>query len=170
MGKIALSSSTQPSYGTLATPPPENSQPPQLPTRTESEREIQSSQAFVVRQPSSSSSSSPIKSSIESSSARRHDGRLSARQSADADADGDVDAVDGPHQQEIDVSSSSTPALLVKGMKVGPPVPYSRLTVGVLKETYPGENRVSLAPVNVRTLVDAGLKVVVESGGECCFF
>jgi hypothetical protein len=55
-------------------------------------------------------------------------------------------------------------------MKVGPPVPYSGLTVGVLKETYPGENRVSLAPSNVRTLVDAGLKVVVESGGECVFF
>ena len=55
-------------------------------------------------------------------------------------------------------------------MKVGPPVPYSGLTVGVLKETYPGENRVSLAPSNVRTLVDAGLKVVVESGGECVCF
>jgi hypothetical protein len=57
-------------------------------------------------------------------------------------------------------------SLLVKGMKVGPSIPYSELTIGVLKENQRGENRVSLAPSNVRTLVDAGLKVVVESGGE----
>jgi len=72
-------------------------------------------------------------------------------------------------------SSSTTPAaarllLLVKGVKVGPTIPYSRLTVGVLKETYSGECRVSLAPSNVRTLVDAGMRVVVERGGECFDF
>lgn len=49
---------------------------------------------------------------------------------------------------------------------LGSPVPYSELTVGVLKETYPGENRVSVAPESVKALVDAGFSVVVESGGE----
>ena len=62
--------------------------------------------------------------------------------------------------------ATATPALLVKGMKVGPSIPYSQLTIGVLKESYTGENRVSLAPSNVKMLVDAGLKVVVETGGK----
>ncbi len=62
--------------------------------------------------------------------------------------------------------ATATPALLVKGMKVGPSIPYSQLTIGVLKESYMGENRVSLAPSNVKMLVDAGLKVVVETGGK----
>lgn len=71
-----------------------------------------------------------------------------------------------PTQLEDDVASATTPALLVKGMKVGPSIPYSQLTIGVLKEIYTGENRVSLAPSNVKMLVDAGLKVVVETGGK----
>ena len=49
---------------------------------------------------------------------------------------------------------------------LGSPIPYSELTVGVLRETYPGENRVSVAPESVRMLVKEGLNVVVESGGE----
>lgn len=49
---------------------------------------------------------------------------------------------------------------------LGGPIPYADLTVGVLKETFGGENRVSLAPDSVRSLVDAGFTVVVESGGE----
>jgi hypothetical protein len=63
-------------------------------------------------------------------------------------------------------TATTTPALLVKGMKIGPSIPYSQLTIGVLKESYTGENRVSLAPSNVKMLVDAGLKVVVETGGK----
>jgi len=47
---------------------------------------------------------------------------------------------------------------------LGSPIPYSELTVGVLKESYPGENRVSVAPESVKLLVDAGLSVVVETG------
>lgn len=71
-----------------------------------------------------------------------------------------------PTQFEDDVASATTPSLLVKGMKVGPSISYSQLTIGVLKESYTGENRVSLAPSNVKMLVDAGLKVVVETGGK----
>ena len=48
------------------------------------------------------------------------------------------------------------------------PTPYSQITVGVLKETYPGENRVCLAPESVQLLIEAGMNVVVESGGEFC--
>ena len=50
---------------------------------------------------------------------------------------------------------------------LGGKIPYSELTIGVLKETYPGENRVSIAPDSAKMLVDAGFSVVVESGGEC---
>jgi hypothetical protein len=49
---------------------------------------------------------------------------------------------------------------------LGQPIPYSELTVGVMKETYKGENRVSLSPDAVALLTKAGLDVVVESGGE----
>ena len=49
---------------------------------------------------------------------------------------------------------------------IGRKIPYSELTIGVLKENYPGENRVSIAPESAKTLVDAGFSVVVESGGE----
>jgi hypothetical protein len=49
------------------------------------------------------------------------------------------------------------------------PIPYSELTIGVLKETYPGENRVSQTPDSVHNLVKAGFTVVVEAGGEPSF-
>lgn len=45
------------------------------------------------------------------------------------------------------------------------PIPYSDLTIGVLKENYPGENRVSQTPDSVQGLVKAGFTVVVEAGG-----
>ncbi len=45
------------------------------------------------------------------------------------------------------------------------PIPYSELTIGVLKETFPGENRVSQTPDSVKGLVNAGFTVVVEAGG-----
>jgi NAD(P) transhydrogenase subunit alpha len=38
------------------------------------------------------------------------------------------------------------------------------MKVGVVKETYPGERRVALAPANVPQLAKLGLDVVVESG------
>lgn len=55
---------------------------------------------------------------------------------------------------------------------LGAAVPYSELTIGVLKETYKGENRVSQTPDSVRSLVKEGLTVVVEAGGKiryCCY-
>jgi len=50
------------------------------------------------------------------------------------------------------------------------PIPYSDLTIGVLKETFPGENRVSQTPDSVQGLVKAGFHVVVEAGGESNWF
>jgi hypothetical protein len=49
---------------------------------------------------------------------------------------------------------------------LGDKIPYSELTIGVLKETYPGENRVSIAPESAKVLVDAGFSVIVESQGK----
>lgn len=49
------------------------------------------------------------------------------------------------------------------------PIPYSELTIGIVKETFKGENRVSQTPDSVKGLVKAGFTVIVESGGECCF-
>jgi len=44
------------------------------------------------------------------------------------------------------------------------PTPYSELTIGIVKETFKGENRVSQTPDSVRGLVKAGFTVIVESG------
>lgn len=44
-------------------------------------------------------------------------------------------------------------------------IPYSDITIGVLKETFEGENRVSQTPDSVKNLVKAGFQVVVQSGG-----
>lgn len=54
---------------------------------------------------------------------------------------------------------------------LGEGIPYSELTIGILKETFPGENRVSQTPDSVRSLVKEGLTVVVEAGaGEKASF
>ena len=68
-----------------------------------------------------------------------------------------------------DVAALTTPPSDEQPSKniLGKPIPYEDLTIGILKESYPGENRVSVAPESVKLLVDAGLNVVVESGGEC---
>ena len=50
------------------------------------------------------------------------------------------------------------------------PIPYSELTIGIVKETLKGENRVSQTPDSVRGLTKAGFTVIVESGGKNCFF
>ena len=52
---------------------------------------------------------------------------------------------------------------------LGEPIPYSKLTIGVLKETFPGENRVSQTPDSIKTLVKEGFTVVVEEGGSLLF-
>jgi NAD(P) transhydrogenase subunit alpha len=40
----------------------------------------------------------------------------------------------------------------------------TKLTVGVIKETFPGEKRVAVVPDNIPQLIKSGLKVIVESG------
>jgi len=51
------------------------------------------------------------------------------------------------------------------------PIPYSQLTIGVMKETFPGENRVSITPESVSILIKEGFHVVVQSGaGEKASF
>jgi hypothetical protein len=49
-------------------------------------------------------------------------------------------------------------------------IPYSELTIGVVKETFDGENRVSQTPDSVANLIKAGFAVIVQSGGMylCC--
>lgn len=54
-----------------------------------------------------------------------------------------------------------------KSTLLGEAIPYSQLTIGVMKEIYPGENRVSQTPDSIRTLTKAGMTVVVEKGGAC---
>lgn len=49
---------------------------------------------------------------------------------------------------------------------LGEPIPYEKLTIGVVKEDYPGENRVALSPDAVQLLVKAGFHVAVQSGGK----
>ena len=66
-----------------------------------------------------------------------------------------------------DVAALTTPEEQPSTKNIlGSPIPYEDLTIGILKESYPGENRVSVAPESVKLLIDAGLNVVVESGGE----
>jgi hypothetical protein len=48
---------------------------------------------------------------------------------------------------------------------LGEAIPYSELTVGVFKETFPGENRVSQTPDSVANLIKEGFTVVVQAGG-----
>lgn len=43
-------------------------------------------------------------------------------------------------------------------------IPYSKLTIGVPKESFPKERRVALSPAAVQALTKAGFAVVVESG------
>jgi NAD(P) transhydrogenase len=51
----------------------------------------------------------------------------------------------------------------------GQAIPYEKLTIGVIKETFPGENRVSQSPDSVRNLVKEGFTVVVQAGGTYLF-
>ena len=43
-------------------------------------------------------------------------------------------------------------------------IPYSRLTIGVPKESFPNERRVAVTPAVVQTLTKAGFNVLVEEG------
>jgi NAD(P) transhydrogenase len=50
-------------------------------------------------------------------------------------------------------------------------IPYSKLTVGIPKETFPLEKRVAATPESVKRLVAPGFSVLVEDGaGETAFY
>jgi len=51
-----------------------------------------------------------------------------------------------------------------KSRILGQPIPYAELTIGVMKETFAGENRVSQTPDSVQSLIKAGFQVVVQEG------
>ncbi|KAL7933948.1 NAD(P) transhydrogenase beta subunit domain-containing protein [Trichoderma chlorosporum] len=71
----------------------------------------------------------------------------------------------------LDSQVARAPVLLPKPYSteatapVPPTTPYSQLTVGVPRETFPGERRVALTPANVALLLKKGYsKVLVERG------
>mmetsp|Transcript_27869 Transcript_27869/g.32006 ORF Transcript_27869/g.32006 Transcript_27869/m.32006 type:complete len:406 (-) Transcript_27869:2308-3525(-) len=45
-----------------------------------------------------------------------------------------------------------------------PSIPYSELTIGIVTETFDGENRVSATPDSVTNLIKSGFTVIVQSG------
>ncbi|KAF8308621.1 NAD(P) transhydrogenase [Clavulina sp. PMI_390] len=70
--------------------------------------------------------------------------------------------------QRWDVNANAEPAKVEAADKATPEVagtPYSSLTIGVPRESYPSERRVSLTPQNVTLLLKKGFKsVLVERG------
>ena len=77
--------------------------------------------------------------------------------------------IEEPRTSDSSSSSSSfeeNPIEEPKRRILGQPVPYSELTLGVLTETFPGENRVSQTPDSIRTLVKGGMTVIVQQGGK----
>jgi len=70
----------------------------------------------------------------------------------------DNDSVAGAFLQEDSGSLASSDTAIFS------PIPYSELTIGVVKETFEGENRVSQTPDSVKNLVTAGFTVVIQSG------
>jgi hypothetical protein len=69
-----------------------------------------------------------------------------------------------PQEAEQQVSKEVVEAN-TESKSPGGPIPYSELSIGVLKETLKGENRVSQSPDGVRMLVKEGFKVLVQEGG-----
>jgi hypothetical protein len=71
-------------------------------------------------------------------------------------------------EQEADVVANPEPSVESTEAQTqiwSQPIPYEKLTIGVLKETFPGENRVSQTPDSIRSLVKEGLTIVVQAGG-----
>ncbi|KYK60864.1 NAD transhydrogenase precursor [Drechmeria coniospora] len=62
-------------------------------------------------------------------------------------------------------SPSSVIGHLYSTASVPPTTPFAKLTVGVPKETYPGERRVALTPANVALLVKKGFDAVLVQRG-----
>lgn len=72
-----------------------------------------------------------------------------------------------PEKAEQEAVATNAPSFLgsTKAKIWSQPIPYEKLTIGVLKETFPGENRVSQTPDSIRSLVKEGFTVVVQAGG-----
>jgi hypothetical protein len=69
-------------------------------------------------------------------------------------------------EQEADLVTAPKPGLKSTEAQIwGQPIPYEKLTIGVIKETFPGENRVSQTPDSIRNLVKEGFTVMVQAGG-----
>jgi len=116
------------------------------------------SSAFTITSPTRLATSSRIRSPYYS--APTADGRLyvSASEELQKSPLPDDDDDDEPVKER-------------KESLLGSPIPYSELTIGVLKETFKGENRVSQTPESVRALIKKGITVLVQSGaGEKASF
>ena len=72
-----------------------------------------------------------------------------------------IERRDTAHQPTIDAPVEPNARRIL-----GQPIPYSELTVGILAEEFEGENRVSQTPDSVLTLTKAGIRVLVQEGGE----
>lgn len=74
--------------------------------------------------------------------------------------------VEQKERSEAEIPSNNADSIseASEALTVFPPIPYSELTIGIVKETFKGENRVSQTPDSVRGLVKAGFTVIVESG------
>jgi hypothetical protein len=73
-----------------------------------------------------------------------------------------------PEQAEQEADQVSTPKPFLRSTEAKiwtQPIPFEKLTIGVIKETFPGENRVSQTPDSIKSLVKAGFTVVVQAGG-----
>jgi hypothetical protein len=75
-----------------------------------------------------------------------------------------LSTIDNKKNVQFDLMGIPEPKVVV-----GKSIPYQDITIGVLKETFEGENRVSQTPDSVKNLVKAGFQVVVQSGGTQSF-
>jgi hypothetical protein len=71
-----------------------------------------------------------------------------------------LSTIDNKKKVQFDLMGIPEPKVVI-----GKSIPYQDITIGVLKETFEGENRVSQTPDSVKNLVKAGFQVVVQSGG-----
>jgi len=58
----------------------------------------------------------------------------------------------------------AAPPEFITSQSFDEPIAYNDMTIGVLKETTPGETRVSQSPDSVANLIKAGFNVIVQSG------
>eukprot|EP00545_Synedropsis_sp_CCMP1620_P013199 CAMPEP_0119004496 /NCGR_PEP_ID=MMETSP1176-20130426/1171_1 /TAXON_ID=265551 /ORGANISM="Synedropsis recta cf, Strain CCMP1620" /LENGTH=1177 /DNA_ID=CAMNT_0006956203 /DNA_START=406 /DNA_END=3939 /DNA_ORIENTATION=- len=79
----------------------------------------------------------------------------------------DDDKNDDKNDHDNDETTAATKAAtasVTHHRLLGKGIPYDDLTIGVVKETFEGETRVSQTPDSVHNLVKAGFHVVVQAG------